>query len=159
MADVAAIVFERFTNIYGEPKHTPNPEAFFEEYERALSGYSDALLRRAIDLVIAEHAFTTWPTIGKICKAIEKAAPPPAPLSTFKDDVTMAPPSPIAKENVQRLVDQVKADFSLREAAKTPAERMAKYPTRDDWQRMIDETPNAGLHGLTERSRRMMGDE
>lgn len=159
MADVAALVFERFTNLYGEPKHTPNPEAFFEEYERALGPYSDKLLEKAVELVIAEHTYTTWPTIGRICKALERVTPPPRPADTSRDDRALPPPSPIAKENVRRLVEEAKAEMSLRQASQTPAERLRTYPSATDWQRMIEETPNAELHGLTERSRRMMGDD
>jgi hypothetical protein len=73
MADVEKIVIERFTNLFGEPK-TPNPVGFIAEYEHALSGYSAGLLRRAVDSVIAEHRFSTWPTIGKVKGAADSLA-------------------------------------------------------------------------------------
>lgn len=68
------IVIRRFMVIYGEPK-TPNPSEFRAEYERALSGYTESTLSRAVDHVVQEFkpfASQPWPAISAVIAACKK---------------------------------------------------------------------------------------
>ncbi len=73
MNSVQSIVFRRFLSVFGEPK-TANPEAMFEEYERALSGNKDEVLHRAVDMLFKKSKFRSWPTIGECVDAVRAAA-------------------------------------------------------------------------------------
>lgn len=141
MADVEKLVFQRFATLFGEPKHTSNLAGFYDEYERALSGCSDELLARAIDDAIDKHAYPTWPTLGQIKTSLKAVTPSAGPPQFREPPPDRPPPSPIAKANVQRLVDQLKQDM----AAAAPPPRSTHYPNR-------------GAHGLSAVSKRMTGE-
>lgn len=70
---VQAIVFDRFTSLYGLPK-TENPNGFYGEYVRALDSTDKRLLAAAIDIIAKRHSYPTWPTIGEINSAVNEAA-------------------------------------------------------------------------------------
>lgn len=58
----------RFTALYGTPR-TEDLEAFALEYDRALRGYSAAVLSEAGDVVVRNHTFRAWPTPGECVAA------------------------------------------------------------------------------------------
>lgn len=81
MADIQKIVLDRFHNLYGEPKR-PEPEKFYAEYERALMGWSEDILAKAVDQVIATHPHNWWPMPGTVTKACREIAPAPRIVDT-----------------------------------------------------------------------------
>lgn len=66
-------IVQRFFTVYGNPK-TNDKAAFFAEYEKALNGTDPEILRLAADLVIKQHTFTNWPTIGECVEAVKTVA-------------------------------------------------------------------------------------
>lgn len=70
MGDVDAML-QRFALLYGAPK-TDDQAAYFAEYRRALSTYSDAILQQAADAVIRGRRARAWPTIGDCVKACDE---------------------------------------------------------------------------------------
>lgn len=69
------IIAKRFTTTFGEPP-TTDPEAFLNEYVRALTGTDINLLTRAVDYVIdhTESTYGTWPTPGTLRAAVTTVA-------------------------------------------------------------------------------------
>lgn len=58
---------ERLTVVYGEPE-TDNQADFFDEYRRALRDFHPDTMDRAVDRMLRERKFRTWPTIGDLRK-------------------------------------------------------------------------------------------
>jgi hypothetical protein len=58
---------ERLTVVYGEPETSDNA-GFFDEYRRGLGEYSADVMDRAIDRMLRERKFRSWPTIGELRK-------------------------------------------------------------------------------------------
>ncbi len=160
MADVQILVLDRFQKLYGDPKRS-DMEAFFEEYEIALMGWNEDVLRRAVDIVVREHEYPSWPMPGAVHKACERVAP--------TRQVTPNYPDP---ERVH-LTDQQHA--AMDEAyAKTRAVlqktadglELGKRPlpdtSRPAFEKMQRESKNPTLHmtpeGLTALSKRITGE-
>lgn len=66
-------VIRRLSRTYGAPTNG-DPEAITEEFCKALGGYSESLLERAMDRVIRERTFPGWPTVGEVVDALEHVA-------------------------------------------------------------------------------------
>lgn len=66
-------VIRRFLTVYGAPK-VPAPDELFAEFSKALKDFSSAIIEPAIDRVIADHAYPTWPTVGEVVKAARAQA-------------------------------------------------------------------------------------
>lgn len=78
---VYAKVIKRLSNVYGAP-NTADQESFYDEFCKALKGYSEALLEKAIDTVVKERTFPGWPVVGEVVEAVNRVArtnsgPPP----------------------------------------------------------------------------------
>ena len=156
MANVTKTVFVRFDALYGPPK-TKSPDLFFDEYEKALSGYDTAILSKALEVVIRGHQYPTWPTIGQIIQACKAVAPPPPVASkNWGDDW----PKPTAEEaaRVQALVAQAVSDIARQGVAGDVDPPQRLDVSRQAWEKMLSETPNKKMHGLTATSRRITGE-
>lgn len=162
---------ERLLALFGEPK-TSSPERFLEEYRKALAGIDPRVLERATDRVIQKSTF--WPKPVEIIAeahhiaavlyshrptdwdAVDKdrrAGWSPSDLKKFRSEE--------ARANVQAMVDQMKANIAAMEVdPKDDVDWQAGQ--QPDFEDMQARSPN-GTHrtpaGLTQRSRRMMGDE
>lgn len=66
-------IVSRFVTMYGDPK-TDNLEAYFDEYAKALHGFSSEVLELAGDRILRNHAYRSWPTIGECVKICREAA-------------------------------------------------------------------------------------
>lgn len=68
MSFVGDHVIKRFWTLYGEPK-TQDPDGFLAEYETALRGFTEPILRQAVDRVVKANEYRSWPMPGEVCKA------------------------------------------------------------------------------------------
>ena len=89
-------VIRRFGTVYGTP-NVPDQNALYDEFCKALGGYSASILENAVDAVIRNHEYPTWPTVGEVVKAARAFV-----ASTFKPDVSppvveWPPPTPEQK--------------------------------------------------------------
>ena len=71
-ARVRDAMLNRFMTAFGSPK-VNNPDGFVAEFVRAVGSFSDAVLRRAADIVIDKRVYKGWPSIGDVVKACEAA--------------------------------------------------------------------------------------
>lgn len=85
MKHVLETVVSRFVTLYGEPR-TDSAEALYSEYVRALKDWDRDALQAAVDEVVKNHTFPTWPTPGEVYKQARTEAarlyamrPRPAP--------------------------------------------------------------------------------
>lgn len=147
MSSVQNILLSRFLTLYGEPK-TDNVEAFFGEYEKALSGTAPDVLQGAADLVIREQEFRSWPTPGECVKACNKIAfkldeerrhRRPSQADLDRQAEVWPQPSEESKQRVKDLVADVKRSLS----GNDQVSRSMPVFRRD---------------GLTETSKRIMGE-
>lgn len=71
---VSRLFIQRFVNNFGAPM-APDPESFFAEYQRALGGTDDDILREAAAHVVDHHGFPQrWPTVAECKSAVEHIA-------------------------------------------------------------------------------------
>jgi len=104
-------LLSRFGTLFGEPR-TDSMAAFFHEYRRALSGYSDAVLEAAGDEVIREHLTRSWPTVAECVKKCREVAPrlvarPPEALPR----VVVHNPTDAEKQRVRRILRDFKSNM------------------------------------------------
>lgn len=70
---VTELVTKRFLIQYGAPD-TIDQKAFLAEYEKALAGTDADLLKQAADLIVKQHKYRNWPTVGECVAAVEVVA-------------------------------------------------------------------------------------
>ena len=92
---VFANVIRRFTTMYGAP-NVLDKDAFFDEFCKALRGYSPEILDKATTLVIAGHVYPSWPTVGELVKAARSCAEDMRQPAPTKPEV-WPPPTPEQK--------------------------------------------------------------
>jgi hypothetical protein len=86
---VFAKVIRRLTNVYGAP-NVPDQDMLYDEFCKALRGFSDPVLDLALDRVIRDRTFPTWPTVGEVVATAREAAailtpkPKPEPDQVFQ---------------------------------------------------------------------------
>lgn len=162
---------ERLLALFGEPK-TSNPERFLEEYRKALTGIDSRVLERATDRIITKSTF--WPKPAEIIAEAHHIASQlyshrptdwdavdkdrregwsVSDLKRYRSEETRA--------RVQGMVDELKANIAAMEVEPKDDVDWLKGQ-QSDFEDMQALSPN-GTHrtpaGLTQRSRRMMGDE
>ena len=128
MGNVRKIVIEHFQRAYGLPRHIQeNPQwlpGFFEDYQRALGGFSDDVLARAVRYVMDEQKYPTWPTVGAVATECKRLVPTqPSTPDHFRPEDEIEP-SPEERERVGEGFTRLKA--VLDEIA--PDRRRPKFP-------------------------------
>lgn len=63
-------VIKRLMNVFGAP-NSPDQNAFFDEFDKALRGYTADVLEAAVDRVMKVHVFASWPTVGEVTEAVQ----------------------------------------------------------------------------------------
>lgn len=134
-------VIRRFLTVYGAPK-VPAPDELFAEFSKALKDFSGAIIEPAIDRVIADHAYPTWPTVGEVVKAVRAQAernyrpvisvaePPPPPLTDEQraraNEIYRCALAALNQANLERAqcraskpVDVTRTEFERRDAERT----------------------------------------
>ena len=71
--EISKHVIRRFNRLYGPPT-TPDREAYFAEYYKALSGTDPKILEEAIDAVVKRITIPAWPTPGACVEAVHEIA-------------------------------------------------------------------------------------
>ena len=155
----------RLTVLFGPPE-TVDDDAFIGELRDMFGLYEDEILRRAGNTLRSEHTLRGWPTFGEINDAVRGSAhfvmsnkrQPPATGSAYVEQ------TPEAKERVQAMVQQLVQTTAASAVPDHPIPDVElKDVSRPAFEKMQSESRNHGLHrkpdGLTDRSRRMMGDE
>jgi len=144
--------------------HVDSPEAQAEwsmDALKAIRGTAPHALDAAAEAIVAGRTSPFFPTIGEIRHAIQSAAYKLAPHKSINEQQAAWPePTPEQKAMVNALV----AEFKRNVAAKTLHEEAKKLPdvSRHSFEKMMRQSQNQELHAgtqLTERSRRMMGDD
>lgn len=67
---VVSKIIKRLGNVFGAP-NCADPEEFFAEYQKAFTGYSADVLQSAVDRVMKEHVYASWPTVGEVMAAVQ----------------------------------------------------------------------------------------
>lgn len=150
-----ASLLKRFRAVYGEPR-SDEPDVLVAEYERALRGYSAAVLERAGSALIDGLApdgkpRRFWPTISECRDACTRAAAVVA--AEVKRDKPAEPEpqrEPLTEEQRQKhraLMAEFSKAMSLHRGS-------MDQPPPPDWERgqreaietLQDVSPNTGLH-------------
>ena len=140
-------VIRRFLTVYGAPK-VPAPDELFAEFSKALKDFSGAIIEPAIDRVIADHAYPTWPTVGEVVKAVRAQAE-----RNYRPVISVAepPPPPLTDEQRERANEIHKRVMTVLHQAKLDElERRAGKP--------VDTTRPEFERREAERLKRMTGD-
>lgn len=66
-------VIKRLMNVFGAP-NVPDPDALYNEFGKALKGFSESILDEAIDRVMREHVYASWPSLGECVKHCRNVA-------------------------------------------------------------------------------------
>ena len=89
-------VIRRFGTVYGIP-NVPDQDALYDEFCKALCGYSAVILEKTVDRVIRSHEYPTWPTVGEVVKAASSVASSTVKLEISRSEVELPPPTPEQK--------------------------------------------------------------
>lgn len=87
MIDHVPNALRRLAAVYGDPQ-TEFKGELIAEFKAALAPYRADILTKAIDRVIRERAFPTWPTVGEVVKACRE-------VSDEMADRNFSQPSPV----------------------------------------------------------------
>jgi hypothetical protein len=134
-------VMNRLVTVFGEPR-TPDVQGFFEEFARALNGYSPEALEAACNRVI--ETCTYWPKPAEMLEHLRPKVTYSHP--TFRDPPTPAgyePPTPEAKARVRALVERLHEVIAEKSSGDN-----ATFPdvSRDAFKGMQRKSPNDHLH-------------
>ena len=114
----------------------------------AIVDFSGAIIEPAIDRVIADHAYPTWPTVGEVVKAVRAQAE-----RNYRPVISVAepPPPPLTDEQRERANEILKRGMTVLHQAKLDElERRAGKP--------VDTTRPEFERREAERLKRMTGD-
>jgi len=152
---------QRLAVTFGPPD-TADEDLFLQNYADVIGTTQPRVLDVAFSIIRDEQEFKAWPMPAVVRKAIASAALR-VHGSPHKPDVPHHPrgnPSPESRRRIQELV------ANLVQVIGDPDDKGPKKivgVTRPEFEAMQRASPNRHLHtepnrGLTERSRRMMGD-
>lgn len=104
--NVQKLMLSRFIALYGAPA-SEDLEMFYEEYHKALKGFTVDALQHGADKVIAHHRFQSWPTVGECYACCESYKPPRRPETREEYEARMAAASsaPQAKANPEHIAE------------------------------------------------------
>lgn len=134
---VGRLFVRRFINNFGAPT-VIDVDAFYAEYERALGGTDDDILREAAAHVIDHHSYPQrWPTVAECKTAVDHIATERALARARrnwgkKDEQPRQEPTPESRARVEALMRATMADFKkggfslVKEQAKWAARQNAK---------------------------------
>ena len=176
--DDIKVLLNRLSVLFGPPE-TPDPRAFIVEYESILVKYSPALVSKAGDYIRDNHLRRGWPTCAELRAALMAVAPPPKPIDWDAvererkegwklSDLSKNEAFEASKARVREMVAEMKRNIASKrvEDAVDPLETDWRRGQRDAFEEMQRNSQNKAMHmtkegiaKLTERSRRMSGDD
>lgn len=152
-------IIRRMLNIYGEPK-CDDPAGYLAEMREALRGYSDAALARAGDL--ARNECKWFPKPAELRDLASRAAAEAYKPEQPARDADMPQRTPEQIARAQALMDEFRRNMAGKFIGSRDVVEAADA-SRPAFEAMQRSSRNGWLHrkapGLTERSRRMTGDE
>ena len=104
--NVQKLMLSRFIALYGAPV-SEDLEMFYEEYHKALKGFTVEALQHGADKVISHHRFQSWPTVGECYASCESYKPPRRAESRDEYEARMAVAlsAPQAKANPEHIAE------------------------------------------------------
>ena len=159
MNHVLTTVIRRFVLVYGEPK-TNDIEGFYAEYQRALKGFSEAVLQAGVDDVIRDHTFPTWPTVGEVYKAVSEQGrrlhrPTPEPP---EPDWQRTPPTDADRARNHELMERLRRATAQKELDAHEGVRNTSRPVMEDLQAAAVRTEDGRRRHLKNYIPRMPND-
>lgn len=137
-----AKLIERLVTVFGMPER-PDPDAFLNEFAKALKGWPEQVLEKAGDRIIRSSTF--WPKPSEValeCERVIAWERKPEPNLPLGDEPSQ--PTPEAKQRVRAMVADLKAKIAMQSLP----ERDVVLPPTDafEFERMQATSPNRGLH-------------
>lgn len=111
MGPVEEFLTSRFLLLYGAPDSI-DPPAFAAEYAKALCGTAPDILREAADLIVKQHKYRNWPTVGECVEMVNSVAN--RRMNQRRREAwgysreVHEPPTPEAKARIDQIVQGVK---------------------------------------------------
>lgn len=100
--NVQKFIIQRFVSVFGLPK-TERMEDYYREWHKALKGFTAEALEHGADVMVRQHKFQRWPTIGEVYEACGTYTPPHKPEAPKAPAEVYPPPSEEAKARVRAL--------------------------------------------------------
>ena len=150
-------VIQRFIVVYGAPT-TEDTKAYFAEYQRLLGGADPDILKDAVDLVIKQHTFRNWPTIGECIAAVNTVALQRSREKERANDVAeqMKPRQTPTKESRARIAALV-GDTTAILKTMNPIPRVEPFDwsrtSKPAWEKRMQESPTARWMSLPQDTR------
>jgi len=117
MGDVGNLVIQRLYRLCGAPNTIPEAEldAYFDEYVSSLSGFSDDVLKKAMDWMRDNHNTTFWPTPGAIHGKCREYIPSPPVQSPNWNDTARIKKTPASINRVREMAQQLRAEMNIKQ--------------------------------------------
>jgi hypothetical protein len=129
VSEVSDLVIRRFNRLYGPPT-TPDRDAYFAEYYKALKGTDPKLLEEDIDELVKRQTIPAWPTVGACVEAVhavaERHGSERRRQAPKQDDYQQ--PSPEERARIGALLAGLKDKLAARGGERA-------LPPREDWSR------------------------
>lgn len=155
MNPVEQFFTRRFMTLYGAPD-TKDPAAFVAEYNKALAGTDDDILQAASDLVVRQHTFRNWPTVGECVEAVGIVATRRAAAEARSTPPWFTPRTTHSAESRARIAALVNETLA---ALKTmnPKPRIEPFDwsrtSKPAWEKRMRESPTARWMSLPQDTR------
>jgi hypothetical protein len=129
VSEVSDLVIRRFNRLYGPPT-TPDRDAYFAEYFKALKGTDPKLLEEAVDVLVKRQTIPAWPTVGACVEAVHEVAE--SRMSEQRRHVPQQEDYPEPTPEERARVRALLADLQTKLAANS---RGRATQPREDWSR------------------------
>lgn len=144
---------KRLVTLFGVP-HRPDPEAFLQEFDDAVCGWPDDIVRKAVDRIRNESVDGFWPMPGAFVKLLHECRPkPPRRIEVTAHEPELTP------EQRERMHEMWASLKDAVEHMQTDSKPAVDWPRTQHpaFEKMMRDSPNKHLY-RTDRSRSMTGD-
>lgn len=135
MTPVQQHVFQRFITLYGSPETADLPK-FLAEYTKALGKADPLRLEKAVDRIVSNHSYRSWPTVGECAAALRQVTLDVETITAYRDyrnaEGADRIPSEAEKARVTKLLDEHRA-FMVAIDKQKRAEPV-DIPNRTEWE-------------------------
>lgn len=142
----------RFAAMYGEPR-SPDPEAFFEEFARALSGTEPRILDEAVSRTVRDAVF--WPKPAEVLAHARVVAAERYRPAEHQPVTERTPPTPVQRARADALVAEMRRALAANIVGGPVAPPAV---AASDWARAQSAPGEAIRRSLTPQSRRVQGE-
>lgn len=153
----------RMLVLYGAPE-TADTDMFFNEYRAVIGKSEPRVLAVAASIIRDEHEYKNWPVPAMVRKAIASASVRVHGPAKHEDKNWQNPRANPSEESRQRVQEMVSEAVHNMGGDKASQPKKILGVSRPEFEAMQRNSPNQELHrnpqrSLTERSRRMQGDQ